>query len=108
MPNYIFTDANGQRQTINDHQLRTLAARGIITAQTPLETDAGQKGLAGQIPGLFPAVPSPFQTTPPPSNVPQQQGTATHQPQTTAMQMELGQKRRERGEQEGFWCGYST
>jgi len=52
MPNYIFTDENGQKQTVNDHQLRVLAARGTIRPETPLETDSGHKGTAGQISGL--------------------------------------------------------
>ena len=53
MPNYFFIDASGQRQgPVNDLQLQTLAAQGIITPNTPLETDGGHKGTAGQIPGL--------------------------------------------------------
>ena len=53
MANYFYTDANGQKQgPINDEQLRTLAARGVVTPDTPLETDSGYKGVAGQIPGL--------------------------------------------------------
>jgi len=53
MPNYLYLDANGQKQgPINDQQLKTLAAQGIITPDTPLATDSGHKGKAGQIPGL--------------------------------------------------------
>ena len=51
--NYFYTDANGQRQWASEQNLRTLALQGIITPHTPLETDTGHKGLAGQIPGLF-------------------------------------------------------
>ena len=60
---YFYTDANGQKQgAFNLQILQALAAQGIITSQTPMETATGQKGLAGQIPGLFP-------TTPPPPSV---------------------------------------
>ncbi|GHT20806.1 hypothetical protein FACS189419_00620 [Planctomycetales bacterium] len=57
MPNFFYYDANGQKfGPVNDGQLKTLALRGIITPQTQLETESGQKGLAGQIPGLsFPS-----------------------------------------------------
>jgi len=62
MPNYFYTDASGQKQQINDQQLQTLAAKGIITPTTPLETDSGHTGVAGQIPGLNfnTAAPPPF------------------------------------------------
>ena len=53
MPNYFYTDANGQRRgPVNDQQLQSLVTQGIITAHTSLETDGGHKGTAGQIPGL--------------------------------------------------------
>jgi len=53
MPNYFYLDASGQKQgPINDQQLQTLAFSGIISPETPLETDAGHKGKAGQIRGL--------------------------------------------------------
>jgi len=53
MPNYFFIDASGQKQgPINDQQLQTLAANGVITSNTSLETDGGHRGTAGQIPGL--------------------------------------------------------
>jgi hypothetical protein len=62
MPNWFYTDANGQKQgLINDQQLKALAVQGIITPQTQLETESGHKGLAGQIKGLFPAVPPQVQ-----------------------------------------------
>ena len=73
MPNFFLTDANGQKHQINEQQLQALAAQGKITPNTPLETDTGHKGLAGQIPGLQfnAAAPSPFaqpaQVTPPPA-----------------------------------------
>ena len=74
MPNWFYTDANGMRQGLfDDQQLHDLVAQGIITPQTPMETDTGHKGLAGQIPGLFPAAPPSVQpaqvTSPPPTNV---------------------------------------
>ena len=66
MPNYFYLDVNGQKQgPVNDQQLQALATRGIITPDTPLATDTGHEGKAGQIPGLkFNAVAtSPFAQT---------------------------------------------
>ena len=61
MPNFFYADANGQKQgPVNDQQLKALAAQGVITPQTPMETDSGYKGTAGQLPGLFAAVSAPF------------------------------------------------
>jgi len=76
MPNFFYTDANGQKQgAISPSQLKELVAQGIITPDTLLETDTGHKGKAGQIKGLF-NVPVQSSTlsvnraTPIPSNVP--------------------------------------
>lgn len=65
MANYFYLDASGRKQgPINDQQLRTLAAQGVITPQTQLETDSGHKGLANQIPGLnFPVPTTPQQNS---------------------------------------------
>jgi len=53
MPNYFFNDADGSKQgPITVKQLQMLINRGIISPTTPLETDSGHTGLAGQIPGL--------------------------------------------------------
>ena len=53
MPNYFYFDANGQKHgLVNDQQLQALATQGIITPTTPLETEGGHTGVAGQIPGL--------------------------------------------------------
>jgi len=53
MPNFFYTDASGQRQgPINDAQLQALATKKIISPQTPVTTESGHQGLAGQIPGL--------------------------------------------------------
>jgi len=62
MANYFYTDANGTKQgPYNEQQLQSLAAQGQITQTTPLETDMGHRGTAGQIPGLFaPASVPPF------------------------------------------------
>jgi len=63
MPNYFFTDADGsQWGPLTVERLQTLIDRGTITPTTPLKTDAGHTGLAGQIPGLKfnTAAPSPF------------------------------------------------
>lgn len=56
--NYLYIDTNGRKQgPVNDQQLKVLAMRGIIIPDTPLATDTGHKGLAGQIPGLFDTMP---------------------------------------------------
>ena len=66
MPNFFYLDQNNQKQgPLNAQQIKTLAAQGVINPNTPLETDGGHKGLAGQIPGLFAAPPSPFQPSQP-------------------------------------------
>ena len=52
MPNYLYTDESGQKYTLTEQRLQTLIDRGVITPTTPLETDTGHHGLAGQIPGL--------------------------------------------------------
>ena len=58
-PNYFYNDAYGQRQgPVSAPQLKKLAVQGIITPNTPLETDTGKKGNAGQIRGLFPTIPT--------------------------------------------------
>ena len=52
-PAYFYTDENGYKfGPIDMQRLQTLIERGTITPVTPLETGTGQKGLAGQIPGL--------------------------------------------------------
>ena len=54
MPNFYYTDTNGQKQgAISPSQLKELVAQGIITPDTLLETDTGHKGFARQIKGLF-------------------------------------------------------
>ena len=64
MSNFFYTDTNGTKQgPINEQQLKALVAQSIITPTTPLETDAGHKGTAGQIPGLFATEASPFAQT---------------------------------------------
>ena len=64
MAKFFLTDANGNKQgPYNEQQLQSGIAKGIITPTTPLESDTGHKGLAGQIPGLFPTAPSPFAQT---------------------------------------------
>ena len=67
MTNFFLTDKNGTKHSFTEQQLRTLAAKGKITPTTPLETDSGHKGLAGQIPGLQfnTAAPTPFVQTAP-------------------------------------------
>jgi hypothetical protein len=63
MPNFYYTDENGQRGLINEQQLKALAVQGVITPDTLLETDNGHKGKAGQIKGLFAAAPPPVTQT---------------------------------------------
>jgi len=61
MPNFFYFDQFNQKQgPVDDQQLKELAAQGVIGPQTPLETDTGHKGTAGQIPGLFGAASEPF------------------------------------------------
>jgi hypothetical protein len=63
MPNYFFNDSDGvKRGPLTAERLQTLIDRGVITPETPLETDSGHRGLAGQIPGLK------FDAVAPPSN----------------------------------------
>ena len=53
MPNYFYIDTNGQRSDpLNEQQLQAMVEHGVITQTTPLETDTGHRGVAGQIPGL--------------------------------------------------------
>ena len=68
MPNFFITDKNGTKHSFNEQQLQALAAQGRITPNTPLESDTGHKGAAGQIPGLqFNAATPPVHQTPPKS-----------------------------------------
>ena len=61
MPNFFYFDQANQKQgPVNDQQLKELAARGIIGPNTPLETDTGYQGVAGQIRGLFTTASPPF------------------------------------------------
>jgi len=76
MPNFFLTDADGNKQgPLTIERLQTLIERGVVKSNTPLETDTGHKGLAGQIPGLKfnAAASSPFvqptQAAPLPGNV---------------------------------------
>jgi len=58
MSNYFYFDANGTKRGPYDfQQLKERVANGMIEPHTPMETDDGHKGLAGQLPGLFPAAP---------------------------------------------------
>jgi len=59
MPNYFYTDANGQKQgPYSSGQLKELAKTGRITPETVIETDDGKKAKAGKVQGLaFPETP---------------------------------------------------
>ena len=66
MPNYFYTDADGnKRGPYNEQHIQELVTRGLIGVNTPLETDTGHTGVAGQIPGLNfnNAAPHPFSST---------------------------------------------
>jgi len=64
--NYFYFDqTNQKRGPVSEQQLRDLATQGLIGPHTPMETDTGHKGVAGQIPGLFPAQGA----TPPPKQL---------------------------------------
>jgi len=53
MPNYFYIDANGRKQgPVDKQRLQKLMDWGTITPTTPLETESGHQGMAGQIPGL--------------------------------------------------------
>jgi len=87
MPNYFFTDSDGVKQgPLTAQRLQILADRGIITPTTPLETDTGYKGTAGQIPGLNfdVAMPPPFTQTPQAAP----QATASKYPQRNKANLE--------------------
>jgi hypothetical protein len=63
MTNFFYTDANGNKQgPLNTQRLQALTNRGIITPETPLQTDTGHTGLAGQIPGLNFGIIAPHQS----------------------------------------------
>ena len=65
MANFFIIDSSGQKHgAFTPQQLQALATQGKINPQTPLESDTGHKGTAGQIPGLFVAVSSPFAQPP--------------------------------------------
>jgi hypothetical protein len=49
---FYFDQTNQRRGPVNEQQLRELATRGVIGPHTPMETDTGYEGVAGQIPGL--------------------------------------------------------
>ena len=66
MPNYYYIDSSGTKSDpLNEQQLQAMVAQGVFTPTTPLETDTGHKGFAGQIPGLKfnTATSSPFAQT---------------------------------------------
>ena len=65
----FLTDKNGTKHSFNEQQLKALAAQGKILPTTPLETDTGYKGVAGQIPDLT------FNTVAPPVNQTMPQST---------------------------------
>ena len=60
MANFFYFDQVNQKQgPVSAQQLKELATQGVIGPNTPMESDTGHKGLAGQIPGLFPTAASP-------------------------------------------------
>jgi hypothetical protein len=77
MPNYFYSE-NGQKYgPLTEQRLQVLVNRGTIKRSTPLESDTGQKGLAGQIPGLvFPELDDEMEETYSHSQSGESQGTA--------------------------------
>ena len=64
--NYFYYDQANQKQgPVSEQQLNELAVKGVIGLHTPLETEGGHKGVAGQIPGLFPATSQSARAIPP-------------------------------------------
>lgn len=60
MAQYYYFNASGEKVgPVAGNEIKTLAAQGIITPETPLETDTGHKGRAGQIKGLNFHAPEP-------------------------------------------------
>ncbi len=68
MPNFFYYDYAGQKRgPVNEQQLRYLVTQNVVTPNTLLETESGQTGKAGQLPGLFaPAAPPPLAAPPRP------------------------------------------
>jgi hypothetical protein len=85
MPNYFFTDPNGIKQgPLTAQQLQTLVDRGVIEPETPLTTDSGHQGMAGQIPGLNFDVDAPLPFTRTSQYSPPRQSTAYSQANESA------------------------
>jgi hypothetical protein len=82
MTNFFYTDANGSKQgPVSEQQLKELATQRLINPNTPMETDTGHQGTAGQIPGLFDA-PNPFTVSPFTASAPAPIATAVSVPPT--------------------------
>jgi len=69
---FYFDQTNQKRGPVDKQQLQELVAQGIIGPNTPMETDAGHTGTAGQIPGLFATPPPQPQPVPVPPPAPKQ------------------------------------
>ena len=81
MPNYFYNDANGQTQgPFDEQQLQELADQGVITPNTPLATDGGHSGLAGQIRGLRFRITVPASDPPPYTQTVSQRSSWSHSP----------------------------
>jgi|GEM_PF-2238519 len=66
MSTWFYYDNSGQKQgPITDGQLKELAMRGTITAQTVIETESGKSAPAGKIKGLTFRGTTPPRATPP-------------------------------------------
>ena len=71
MLNYFYFDANGHKQgPATEQQLHELIQQGIVGPKSPLETEGGHRGVAGQIPGLFSAAPQKERAAPVPPTTP--------------------------------------
>jgi hypothetical protein len=91
MANFFLTDSDGNKQgPLTTKQLQALINRGTITPTTPLETEDGHQGLAGQIPGLqFNNVaPAPFAQSAPQTPKQTTNSSPPRQPATYSQQNE--------------------
>jgi len=77
-PNYFYFDASGYKYgPVSIQQLKDLAAQGAVNPNTPMETDTGHKGTAGQILNFLPLQPDSLPIPPSAASLKEQIGAAT-------------------------------
>ena len=69
MSDIHYYDENGEKTgPVTLKELATLAHQGMVTPETPIETECGHHGIAGEISGLFDTddteTPTPFHDQP--------------------------------------------